>query len=46
MINGQLDMISEYCPLILPIYKESRLLKCIGFTDNNPRHSQSSPIPS
>jgi hypothetical protein len=35
MINGQLDMISEYCPLILPMYKESRLLKCVGFTDNN-----------
>lgn len=35
MLNGQLDMISEYCPLILPTYKDSRLLKCVGFTDNN-----------
>jgi hypothetical protein len=35
MINGQLDMISEYCPLVLPTYKDSKLLKCVGFTDNN-----------
>ena len=35
MLNGQLDMISEYCPLILPTYKDSQLLKCVGFTDNN-----------
>lgn len=35
MLNGQLDMISEYCPLVLPTYKDSRLLKCVGFTDNN-----------
>ena len=35
MLNGQLDMISEYCPLVLPTYRSSRLLKCIAFTDNN-----------
>lgn len=35
MLNGQLDLISEYCPLILPTYKDSTLLKCVGFTDNN-----------
>ncbi|MCB8881349.1 hypothetical protein ACELLULO517_13960 [Acidisoma cellulosilytica] len=35
MLNGQLDMISEYCPLFLPTYRTSRLLKCIAFTDNN-----------
>lgn len=35
MLNGQLDMISEYCPLILPTYRTSRVLKCIAFTDNN-----------
>jgi hypothetical protein len=35
MLNGQLDMISEYCPLVLPTYKDSKLLKCVGFTDNN-----------
>jgi hypothetical protein len=35
MLNGQLDLISEYCPLILPTYKDSSLLKCVGFTDNN-----------
>lgn len=35
MLNGQLDMISEYCPLILPTYKDARSLKCVGFTDNN-----------
>jgi hypothetical protein len=35
MLNGQLDLISEYCPLILPTYRESTLLKCVGFTDNN-----------
>jgi hypothetical protein len=35
MLNGQLDLISEYCPLFLPTYKDSTLLKCVGFTDNN-----------
>jgi hypothetical protein len=35
MLNGQLDMISEYCPLILPTYKDAHSLKCVGFTDNN-----------
>lgn len=33
LLNGQLDVISEYCPLILPTYKSSKALKCIGFTD-------------
>ena len=35
MLNGQLDVISEYCPLILPTYKDSRALKCIGLVANN-----------
>jgi hypothetical protein len=35
MLNGQLDMISEYCPLVLPTYKNSKLLKCVAFTDSN-----------
>jgi hypothetical protein len=34
LLNGQLDIISEYCPLMLPTYKDSNKLKCIGFTDN------------
>jgi hypothetical protein len=34
LLNGQLDMSSEYCPLLLPTYKSSKLLKCIAFTDN------------
>jgi hypothetical protein len=34
LLNGQLDMISEYCPLMLPTYKDATKLKCIGFTDN------------
>ena len=33
LLNGQLDIISEYCPLILPTYKSSKALKCIAFTD-------------
>jgi len=35
LLNGQLDMISEYCPLMLPLYKTTRLLKCIAFTNNS-----------
>jgi len=34
LINGQLDLSSQYCPLMLPTYKSSNKLKCIGFTDN------------
>src|ERR1700749_1512656 len=34
LLNGQLDIISEFCPLMLPTYKDARTLKCIGFTDN------------
>lgn len=34
LLNGQLDIISEFCPLMLPTYKDSDKLKCIGFTDN------------
>jgi hypothetical protein len=34
LLNGQLDIISEYCPLMLPTYKDSNKLKCIGYTDN------------
>jgi hypothetical protein len=33
LLNGQLDVISEYCPLMLPTYKSSKALKCIAFTD-------------
>jgi len=33
LLNGQLDIISEYCPLMLPTYKSSKALKCIAFTD-------------
>jgi hypothetical protein len=33
LLNGQLDIISEYCPLILPTYQSSKTLKCIAFTD-------------
>jgi hypothetical protein len=34
LLNGQLDLISEFCPLMLPTYKDATKLKCIGFTDN------------
>jgi hypothetical protein len=34
LLNGQVDLISEYCPLMLPTYKDSNKLKCLGFTDN------------
>ena len=34
LLNGQLDIISEFCPLMLPTYKDSTKLKCIAFTDN------------
>ena len=33
LLNGQLDMSSQYCPLLLPTYKSSDKLKCVGFTD-------------
>ena len=34
LLNGQLDISSQYCPLLLPTYKSSDKLKCIAFTDN------------
>jgi hypothetical protein len=34
LLNGQLDLSSNYCPSVLPTYKSSKLLKCIAFTDN------------
>jgi hypothetical protein len=34
LLNGQLDIISEFCPLMLPTYKSAKTLKCIAFTDN------------
>jgi hypothetical protein len=34
LLNGQLDIISEFCPLMLPTYKDADKLKCIAFTDN------------
>ena len=34
LLNGQLDMSSQYCPLLLPTYKTSNKLKCVAFTDN------------
>jgi hypothetical protein len=34
LLNGQLDMSSQYCPLLLPTYKTSDKLKCVAFTDN------------
>jgi hypothetical protein len=34
LLNGQLDMSSQYCPLLLPTYKTSKKLKCVAFTDN------------
>ena len=33
LLNGQLDIASQYCPLMLPTYKTSDKLKCIAFTD-------------
>jgi hypothetical protein len=34
LLNRQLDMASQYCPLLLPTYKTADTLKCVGFTDN------------
>ena len=34
LLNGQLDIISEFCPLMLPTYRDANKLKCIAFTDN------------
>lgn len=33
LLNGQVDIASQYCPLMLPTYKSTDKLKCIGFTD-------------
>src|SRR5690348_4818783 len=34
LLNGQLDISSEFCPLIMPTYKTAHTLKCVAFTDN------------
>lgn len=34
LLNSQLDISSEFCPLMLPTYKSAKTLKCIAFTDN------------
>jgi hypothetical protein len=34
LLNKQVDINSEYCPLLIPTYKTSKALKCIAFTDN------------
>ena len=34
LLNGQLDISSQYCPLMLPTYKSTDKLKCVAFTDN------------
>lgn len=33
LLNGQIDISTSYCPLMLPTYATSDRLKCIGFTD-------------
>lgn len=33
LLNGQIDIASQYCPLMLPTYKSTEKLKCIAFTD-------------
>lgn len=33
LLNGEVDIASQYCPLMLPTYKSSEKLKCIAFTD-------------
>lgn len=33
LLNRQVDIASQYCPLMLPTYKSTDKLKCIGFTD-------------
>lgn len=33
LLNGQVDIASQYCPLMLPTYKSTDKLKCIAFTD-------------
>jgi ABC-type nitrate/sulfonate/bicarbonate transport system substrate-binding protein len=33
LLNGQLDISTSYCPLMLPTYTTSNKLKCIAFTD-------------
>jgi hypothetical protein len=34
LLNGQVEISSEFIPLLLPSYKSAKILKCIGFTDN------------
>ena len=33
LLKGQLDVSSEYCPLLLPLLKTETVLKCFGFVD-------------
>jgi ABC-type nitrate/sulfonate/bicarbonate transport system substrate-binding protein len=33
LLNGEVDIASQYCPLMLPTYKTAEKLKCIAFTD-------------
>ena len=37
LLNRQLDISSEFCPLMLPTYKSAKTLKCIAFTDDYSR---------
>ena len=34
LLNGQVEISTEFIPLLLPSYKSAKTLKCIGFTDN------------
>lgn len=34
LMNGEINIASAYCPALLPTYKVTSTLKCIGFTDN------------
>jgi hypothetical protein len=34
LLNGQVEISTEYIPLLLPSYKSGKKLKCIAFTDN------------
>jgi len=34
LLNGQVEISTEYIPLLLPSYKSAKTLKCIAFTDN------------
>ena len=34
LLNGQVEISTEFIPLLLPSYKSAKTLKCIAFTDN------------